>query len=240
MDTILITGATSGIGKALAKRYLNDGNNVIICGRNDEKLLKVKTELSGVRTILSDVSIEEERVKLFKTIESEYPDLNVLVNNAGIQLRTSPINMDWEAWKREIETDFSAPLHLCGLFAPFLKGKKNAQIINVSSGLAFMPLAMLPVYCATKAGLHSFTFAIRTALKNEGIKVTEIIPPAVNTNLGGHEINSPFAADLDEFADSVYKDLKAGLEEIGFGHTKKSADRTRRELENAALERKPL
>ena len=234
--TVLITGGTSGIGLALAARYLRDGNTVIICGRNAEKLDNTAKSHPGLQTILADISLEEDRIRLFETMKKEYPMLNVLINNAGIQQRVDVSNMDWATWKKEIATNFEAPIHLCGLFAPFLEGKENAEIINVSSGLAFWPPVWVPVYGATKAGLHSFTFTLRAQLQKKGIHVREIIPPAVNTNLGGAGIHV-YGADLDEFADSVYRDIQNGLEEIGFGRTTSAVDMTRRELEAAALAR---
>ena len=125
--TILITGGTSGIGLALAARYLRDGNTVIICGRNAEKLENTAKSHPGLQTILADISLEEDRIRLFETVEREYPMLNVLINNAGIQQRVDVSNMDWATWKKEIATNFEAPIHLCGLFAPFLEGRKTLK-----------------------------------------------------------------------------------------------------------------
>ena len=140
------------------------------------------------------------------------------------------MELDWAVWKKEIDTNFDAPIHLCGLFAPFLKGKAHAVLVNVSSGLAFRPPVNVPVYGATKAGLHSFTYVLREQLKAHGITVLEIIPPAVNTNLGGPGVHS-HAVSVDDFADSVYQDLLLEKEEIGFLYTKKMAGKTRREME---------
>ena len=229
-DTVLITGGTSGIGLALAKRYLADGNTVIIVGRNQEKLEKTAEENPGFLMILADVSLEEDRIRLFETVVREYPDVNIVINNAGIQQRLDLMELDWAVWKREIDTNFDAPIHLCGLFAPFLKGKEHPVLVNVSSGLAFRPPVNVPVYGATKAGLHSFTYVLREQLKPHGITVLEIIPPAVNTNLGGPGVHS-HAVSVDDFADSVYQDLLLEKEEIGFLYTKKMAGKTRREME---------
>ncbi len=232
-NTVLITGGTSGIGLALAVRYQRSGDCVIICGRNPEKLAKAAAEHPGLETVLCDVSAETDRVKLLETVQEKYPALNILINNAGIQQRLDLTAMDWAVWKKEIATNLEAPIHLCGLFVPFLAGKENAEIINVGSGLAFRPPVWVPVYGATKAGVHSFTFTLREQLRDKGITVREIVPPAVNTDLGGPGLHTA-GADLNEFADSVYADILAGAEEIGFGYTKGMADRTRREMEEAA------
>ncbi len=233
-NTVLITGGNSGIGLALAVRYLQDGNTVIICGRNEEKLEKTARDNPGLKTILADVSREEDRIRLFETVKTSYPDTNILINNAGIQQRIDVTTMDWQAWKNEINTNLEAPMHLSGLFAPFLVGKENAQIINVTSGLAFRPPLWAPVYGATKAGMHSFTFVLREQLREKGVTVKEIIPPAVGTNLGGGTAPG-FGANVDEFADSVYRDLLTEKEEVGFGYTSSTIDRTRRDLEVDAI-----
>jgi uncharacterized oxidoreductase len=237
-DTILITGGTSGIGLALAKRYLADANRVLIVGRNAEKLDATVAENPGLIPLLADVSIEEDRIRLFETVARDYPDVNIVINNAGIQQRVNLMELDWAFWKKEIDTNFDAPIHLCGLFAPFLKGKAHAVLCNVSSGLAFRPPVNVPVYGATKAGMHSFTYTLREQLKEHGIEVIEIIPPAVNTNLGGPGVHA-HAADLDAFADSVYHDLLAGKEEIGFLYTQQMAGKTKRELEAGWGNRRP-
>jgi len=229
-DTVLITGGTSGIGLALAKRYQKDGNTVLIVGRNTEKLQKTVEENPGLLPILADVSLEEDRIRLFETVARDYPEVNIVINNAGIQQRTDLMQLDWAFWKKEIDTNFDAPIHLCGLFAPFLAGKPHAVLVNVSSGLAFRPPVHVPIYGATKAGLHSFTYTLREQLQPHGIQVIEIIPPAVNTNLGGPGVHAR-AADLDAFADSVYQDLLQGKEEIGYLYTQQMAGKTRRELE---------
>ena len=229
-DTVLITGGTSGIGLALAKRYLNDGNTVIIAGRNEAKLQQTALDNPGLLTILADVSLEEDRVRLYETVVQKYPEVNIVINNAGIQQRLNLMELDWNVWKKEIDTNFDAPIHLCGLFAPFLAGKEHAVLVNVSSGLAFRPPTGVPVYGATKAGLHSFTYTLREQLKDHGITVIEIIPPAVNTNLGGPGVHA-HAVSVEDFADSVYQELLQENEEIGFLYTKRFTGKTRREME---------
>jgi uncharacterized oxidoreductase len=181
----LITGGSSGIGLGFAQEFLKLGNTVIVCGRNAERLEKVKNINPEIIIRQCDVSIAEQREQLFSWIEKNYPGLNVLINNAGVQLNTDIINaLNLKRVNTEIETNLIAPIHLSSLFNHFLSTKKESAIINISSGLAFAPLAFMPVYCATKAALHSYTLSLRHQLKKTSIKVFEIIPPEVDTSLG--------------------------------------------------------
>jgi uncharacterized oxidoreductase len=186
-NTVLITGATSGIGRGFAEEFFHRENQVIICGRRKERLKEISSRYPGMITTLCDVSIAEERDALYQWVVENYPGLNVLINNAGIQL---PIDMtkevDLEKIKNEVEINLVAPIHLSSLFAQHLKNKFESAIINISSGLAFAPIAFMPVYCATKAAIHSITMSLRHQLKNSSVKVFEIIPPSVDTELG-HE-----------------------------------------------------
>ena len=184
-NTVLITGATSGIGLAFAKEFLKEGSRVIICGRRSERLEQIKNEHPEVITRVTDVADEKQREELAVWIQQHHPDTNILINNAGIQLQTDLINpCNLNRVRSEVETNFIAPLHLASLFAQHLLNKENAAIINVTSGLAFAPIAFMPVYCATKAAMHSLTLSLRYQLKESGIKVFEIIPPSVDTELG--------------------------------------------------------
>ncbi|MDQ3919742.1 MAG: SDR family NAD(P)-dependent oxidoreductase, partial [Acidobacteriota bacterium] len=167
---------------------------------------------------------------------AEFPALNVLVNNAGIQRRVRLAEgEDWGGTRREIAINFDAPVHLTTLFLPRLLKQTNAAVVNVTSGLAFSPLARVPVYCATKAALRSFTLSLRRQLSATSIKVVEIIPPAVNTDLGGPGLHT-FGVPLDEFADSVFERLAGGELEIAYG-TAETASRASREQLDAIFER---
>ena len=185
-NTILITGGATGIGQALAETLVNAGNTVIICGRREAKLKEAKDKLPQIRTKVCDVSKEKEREALFVWVKENYPDLNVLINNAGIQriINLKKGTKELFNGENEIETNFIAPIYLSAYFIPWFLKKKEAVIINVSSGLGFVPIAVMPVYCATKAAVHSFTVSLRHQLKETSIKVFEIVPPAVNTELG--------------------------------------------------------
>ncbi len=183
-NTILITGGATGIGLALAEQFVQLGNNVIICGRRENKLSDAKQKLPAVRTKVCNISNDDERIHFAESVIKEFPDLNILINNAGIQQEidlSDPQNL--MAVRAETETNFIAPVHLSALLIPHLRTKEHAAIINVSSGLGFAPLAIMPVYCATKVALHSYSLSLRHQLKNTSVKVFEIIPPIVDTEL---------------------------------------------------------
>ena len=178
-NTVLITGGGSGIGFALAEHLLRAKSEVIICGRHEEKLLEAQRKHPELKTRVCDVSKETQRTALFKWAATEFPRLNVLVNNAGIQRRFAiPEPMKWKATSEEIAINLEAPVHLSALFIPHLLKQERPVIMNVTSGLAFSPMASAPIYCATKAALHSFTLSLRHQLASTPIQVIEIIPPA--------------------------------------------------------------
>jgi uncharacterized oxidoreductase len=229
-NTILITGGASGIGLAFAERFLAAGSEVIICGRREDKLREVQEKHPAFHTRVCDVADENERIELFKWATGEFPNLNVLVNNAGVQRRVNLLETeDWQETQQEIRINFDAPVHLSRLFIRHLLKQNHPAILNVTSGLSFVPLANVPVYCATKAALHSFTLSLRYQLKDTPIKVVEIIPPAVDTDLGGVGLHT-FGVPLDEFADFVFEHLKTEQNEIAFGTAQKSSQASREEL----------
>lgn len=183
-NTILITGGATGIGLELARQLLDLGNEIIICGRREEKLSEAKKNFPRLHTYACDLSKRDERITFVNTVIADFPRLNILINNAGIQNQfdlTSEISS--EDIENEIATNLIAPIHLSSLFISHLPGKNNSAIINVTSGLGFVPLAIVPVYCSTKAALHSYTMSLRHQLKETSIKVFEIAPPTVDTNL---------------------------------------------------------
>lgn len=229
-STILITGGGSGIGLAMAERFQAAGGEVIICGRRKDKLEEIKAKFPKFHTRRCDIAKDSERVDLMDWATKSFPNLNVLVNNAGIQRQVKlSENEPWEITREEIATNFDAPVHLCRLFIPHLLKKEHSAIVNVTSGLAFSPLAFVPVYCSTKAALRSFTISLRHQLRETPIKVIEVIPPAVNTDLGGPGLHT-FGAPLNEFADSIMKRLQEGELEIPFGMAERASRASRAEL----------
>ena len=213
-NKILITGGGSGIGLGLTERFIQENNAVIICGRRESVLEEVAGRFENVITYRCDLSNESGRTELFHWIASEHPDLNVLVNNAGIQNWMHISQEDfYERAKHEIETNIAAPLHLTSLF---IQLKKLKTIINVSSGLAFVQLAKVPVYCATKAFLRSFTLSLRHMVKEQDIEVIEMIPPALNTDLGGEGIHDTYPP-VSGFVEAVFQQLQEGKQELTWG-----------------------
>ena len=229
-NTILITGGASGIGLAFAERFLAAGNEVIVCGRREDRLLEVKDRFPQLHTRVADVAREDERRALFEWATGEFPSLNVLMNNAGIQRRVD-LNEpeDWPETQYELAVNLEAPIHLTRLFVPHLARQNAPAILNVTSGLSFAPLPNVPVYCATKAALHSFTLSLRYQLEATPIEVIEIIPPAVDTDLGGVGLHK-FGVDVDEFADAMFDGLAGGEQEIAYGTALAASRASRDEL----------
>lgn len=231
-NTVLVTGGASGIGLALAARFLQAGSTVVVCGRRADKLAEAARLHPGLHPHVADVATAAGREALAAWVQAEFPGLNVLVNNAGIQQRTPVADLasNWEASRQEIAINLEAPLHLTALLLPRLSQQPGATIVNVTSGLAFAPLAAVPVYCATKAALHSFTLSLRQQLVPTGVQVLEIVPPAVNTDLGGPGLHT-FGEPLDAFADSVMARLAAGEQEVGYGSSETRRLASRAELD---------
>lgn len=218
-NTILITGGSKGIGLELVKNLIDD-NEIIICGRSIEALNEAKKLYPKVHVIPCDLGLKSERVKLVIHLNNHFKNLNVIINNAGIQKDIDFLHPDLDSHEfDELKINLEAPIHLIQLLLPLIRENKNPTIINVSSGLAFMTLARAPLYCATKAGIHSFTKSLRHQLKGV-VEVIEIIPPAVDTNLNQEareKLNFKVDLKTPEYVAEVIECLKNGDPEIGFG-----------------------
>ena len=193
-NTILITGGTSGLGYEFASQLLALGNTIIITGRNQSKLDQAKKQLPEVHTFQSDVSDPKAIAELYTQVIKQFADLNILINNAGEmrKLNLHDTSIDLENITHEIEINLMGPIRMVQQFLPHLKTKKDAAILNVTSGLALIPFPISPIYGATKSGLRSYTKSLRVQLKNTSIKVFELIAPGAKTPL-----NDKFSGDVD-------------------------------------------
>jgi uncharacterized oxidoreductase len=183
-QTIVITGGSSGIGFALAKQ-LAAMNTVIIAGRDERKLETARSSIPGLRTIACDISQSADRIRLIQSLLRDYPKLNVLINNAGIQhhLRfdTYHANRTESILEEEMNINLLAPIHLCSLLVPHLLEQPGAAIMNVTTGLVIVPKVESPLYSASKSALSTFTSTLRTQLRDSAVQVTEAMPPLVDT-----------------------------------------------------------
>lgn len=202
-NTILITGGTSGIGLGLAQRLHQAGNTVIISGRRRDLLASITAEHPGMASVHLDVTDPASIISCFETVTAEHPDLNVLINNAGIMLPedlTDPAHL--EVAEATVVTNLLGPIRLLSAFVPHLVQRPDAVVMNVSSGLAFVPFPVTPTYSATKAAIHAFTQCLRIQLAETDVQVLELVPPAVRTDLMGQR-NSEHAMPLEAFLDEV-------------------------------------
>ncbi len=220
-NTILITGGSSGIGFELAKRTVSRKNKVIICGRSMEKLEQAKKNVPQLEILQCDLSDQNECVRLVDWIKNEYPDLNILVNNAAL-VHTDDFlgNEDmFEKAQLEFQTNTLAPIHLAQKLLPVLLENEHPYIINVTTGLVYVPKVVYPFYNATKAALHAYTQVLRHQLKRSHIKVIEAMFPAVDTPW--HKGNAPkIAIPVDKAVDEMIAGLKQDKEEIRIGKVK--------------------
>lgn len=184
-NTILITGGATGIGLELAKEFMAKGNTVIVCGRREEKLDEAKRLLPELIIKQCDIGHTEQRRALYQFCITNHPEINILINNAGMQREIDfrKGEQHYLQGDNEVTINLEACFHLTALFTPYFMKKAEAAIINVTSGLGMVPLIITPIYSATKAGLHSFSISLRKQLADTSIKVFEIIPPIVDTDL---------------------------------------------------------
>jgi uncharacterized oxidoreductase len=223
--TILITGGTAGIGLAFALKFAELGNEVIVTGRRQAVLDDVKSKHPNLHAIQSDVADPAQITTLAARMKAEFPKLDVLMNNAGILLYKNlraPAS-DLAGLMAEMNINVGGVVAMTSAFIDILTANKGT-VINVSSGLAFVPLPPAPIYCATKAAIHSYTQSLRFQLEETGVEVIELMPPAVKTDLTAELAeNGASLITTDELVKQSFASLKAGALEIWPGQTKQLA-----------------
>lgn len=213
--TVLITGGSSGIGLALAQQLVKRGNTVIVTGRDAQHLDKAVKACPGLHTLVADMGNMDDLFKLCAVVTSRFPALDVLVNNAGV-MRNLDFSKDLPAIEvdEEIITNVLGPLRLIALLLPHLRRQPNALVVNVSSGLAFVPLKTSPVYCASKAAIHSFSTSLREQLKGTAVAVVELAPPAVHTpllvQLMGKQASKKQGMDVEQLVHKAISAIESG------------------------------
>ncbi len=205
-NTILITGATSGIGQALAEQFHQRGNTVIIAGRRQAELDRITAAHPGMHGIPVDLTDAEAITTFAARIRTEFPALNVLVNNAGIMVAEDHTNGSdaMAIVERTIQTNITSVLQLTAALLPGLMQQPTATIMATTSGLAFVPRAQYPAYCGSKAFLHSWLQSLRQQLRGTSVQVLELAPPYVQTELtGAHQATDPHAMPLADYIAEV-------------------------------------
>ena len=210
-NTILITGGGSGIGRGLAEAFHRLGNEVIIAGRRKQVLDETVAANPGMKAAVLDIESADGIRSFADGIAKEYPKLNVVIHNAGIMRPENLLGQpaDLTTLDATIATNLLGPIRLTAALLPLLEKQPKATIMTLTSGLAFIPLAVTPTYCATKAAIHSYTQSLRYRLKSTNIEVIELAPPYVQTELmGSAQANDPRAMPLKAFLDEVMTILK--------------------------------
>ena len=200
-NTILITGGGSGIGRGWAEAFHALGNQVIIAGRRAEVLDEVVALNPGMARVVFDVEVAGALPGFVAGLVADHPGLNVLINNAGIMRAEDMLAEPYDLSDAEatIVTNLLGPIRLTAALLPQLRAQKAAAVLNVSSGLAFVPLAMTPTYSATKAALHSWSQSLRYQLRKTTVQVIEVAPPAVGTDLMPQSRGNPMAMALADY-----------------------------------------
>ncbi len=257
-NTVLVTGGATGIGFGLAEAFHRRGNAVLLAGRREDRLREAAERLPGARWFACDVADPEQRRALADWAMKDHPDVNVLVNNAGIQ-RDIDLTKGVEELASggdELRIDLEAPIWLSQLFVPHLAGKDDAAIVHVTSGIAFVPSVKAPLYSTTKAALHVFSQVQRKQLRAAGIRVFEVAPPLIlDTELNPEGRAKARAAaggvpdavrysfmDIPtsaKFAEHVLARMEEDVEEIGYGTSEESIRLSKGPLERIFNERNP-
>jgi len=222
-NTILVTGGGSGIGRGLAEAFHSLGNRVIIGGRRETVLQETCAANPGMSHVTLDVADPRSIQAALDAVTAKFPELNCVINNAGIQRPhdfSTAGGVEDAAMTEEIQTNLLGLARMCAAFLPHLSGRPEATLINISSGLAFVPLSRVPIYCATKAAVHSFCVSLRHQLKQTSVKVIELIPPLVETNLGWRRPGGPVPMPLPQFIAEAMEGLAGDADEVAAGNAK--------------------
>lgn len=224
-NTILVTGGGGGIGRGLAEAFHKLGNRVIIGGRRESVLNDACAGHPGMSSVILDISNPASIQAAAHSVLSQFPDLNCIINNAGLQRVhdfSAADGVDEPGMVEEIETNLLGLMRMCAAFIPHLKSRPEATLVNISSGLAFVPLARVPIYCATKAAVHSFCVTLRHQLKHTTVRVVELIPPWVDTNLdkGRRRTTGPAPMPLPQFISEAMEGLSGDADEVPVGDAK--------------------
>ncbi len=215
-NTIFITGGGSGIGRGLAEALHGLGNKVIISGRRTAVLEDTTKANPGMESVELNVEDPASVAAVAKDLITRFPELNVLINNAGIMKNDGVASaVDDAVVSSTIATNLLGPIRMTSALIDHLKKQGSATVINVTSGLAFVPLAMTATYCATKAAIHSYTQSLRYTLKGSSVRVLELAPPYVQTELmGDRQLNDPRAMPLKDFLEETMKLLGTDADEV--------------------------
>ena len=219
--TILITGGSAGIGLALALKFLELGNEVIVTGRRQSVLDAVKAQYPGLHTIQSDVADPDQIAGLAVQVKWDFPKLDVLINNAGVGIAKNLRGSvgDLSGLMAEMEINVGGVIRTTSALIDILTANKGT-VINVSSALAFVPVPAMPIYSATKAAVHSYTQSLRFQLEDSGVEVIELMPPAVQTNMTSEFDEAGISTiTTDELVKQTIAALRAGKQEIRPGQS---------------------
>ena len=223
-NTVFISGGSAGIGLAIAKKLSAAGNKIIINGRSEERLQSALKELDNAVAIQGDLSVKADRVRIAADLKTNYPELNIIINNAGSAFMNdlSDVNNNSaEKAAQEINTNYISVIDFTTLTLPLLLAQEEAAIVNVSSIVVFRSNKYLPTYAASKAALHSYTQGLRDALAtNDSLNVYELYPPLVNTEFSA-EIGGANGIPPSEVADELFAALEKNQFEVPVGDTKK-------------------
>jgi uncharacterized oxidoreductase len=239
--TVLVTGGSSGIGLGLAEAFHSRGSTVILCARAEKALAAAAERLPGAITLSYDLADEQQHMELAAEVLRRFPAMDVLVNNAGVQkcVDLKKGYAELKSGEDEIAVNFVAIVELTALFIEHLLGRPSATIINVSSRLGFMPMLSLPIYCATKAAVHTYSLVLRQQLKGTPVEVVEIAPPMVDTNLnrsGRDAAGRGFrGVSISEYIPTVVEGLEGDTDTIFYGDGKDLLSRPRGESEGSLL-----